>query len=1336
MHQAHSFLPVLSVSSALSCFDAVSMSAPSARSRLREAIDACLSRDRPRLRKRLRDLDSIKSPEQRAEKQTALEQSIATSQAAVASRQANIPALSYPDNLPVSARADDIIAAIREHQVVVLAGETGSGKTTQLPKLALAAGRGVHGYIGHTQPRRIAARAVAARIAEELDLPFGDKVGYKVRFTDEFSPDGYIKLMTDGVLLAELAHDRFLNAYDTIIIDEAHERSLNIDFLLGVLKKLLPKRPDLKVIITSATIDVERFSRHFADASGKGAPVILVEGRTYPVEVLYRPLSTDVVASDEDEGFDEIEEAIPRAVLTAVEECLEHERTQGRRGQGDILVFSSNEREIREIADVLRKYGPPHTEVLPLYARLSVSEQQKVFQTGKGRRIVIATNVAETSLTVPNIHYVIDPGFARVSRYSYRSKVQRLPIEAVSQASANQRKGRCGRIAPGVCIRLYSEADFISRDEFTVPEVQRTNLAAVILQMAALQLGDVEEFPFLDAPDSRYVNDGFRLLEELGAVSDERHLTSVGKTLSRFPVDPRIARMLLEARERGALREVLIIAAALGSQDPRDRPHDKQQAADERHAQFRHPDSDFLWYVKLWDTLEAQRGDLSENQRRDFARRHFLSWLRLREWRETHRQLKLLCQDMDWHENKDEAGYEAVHRALLAGLLSRIAQKQEDREYLAARGQKAFVFPGSVLAKKGPPWLMAADLVETQRVYARTVARIEPEWAEAVAGDLLKRKYFEPHWEKRQGRVVAYEQTSLYGLILNPKRKVGYEGINREESREIFIRAALVEGDAELKAAFFRHNRDLIEEVRVLENKARRRDILIDEETLFAFYDERIPPDIASLASFEGWRRTVEREDARHLFLTREYLLARDDAEASDTDFPDELVMGSTRFALEYCFEPGQAADGVTLLVPAGLLDEVSDARLAWLVPGLLPQKIEALLKNLPKPVRRQLVPVPDTAAALIQELADGQGELPARLITALRRRGVVISPEELPEEGLPDHCRFNIRVLGEKQQVLAEGRDLLALRRGLREQGGQAITAPAALGLERTGLTDWPDVDIPESVEMTVKGMQSRAYPALVEADGKVDLRLFATRREAEIAHPQGLNALFRLKCAAEFRQAAKRLGDNKTLTLQFAPYGNRASLEARFAIALSDQIFVAGQSLVYTRESFEQRLSGRRPLILSEAERMTGVVTRSYAAAAAVQARLADFKAPVFARAVADIRAQLKALQLEDFLGSVPFDRWQHYPRYFSALALRLDKLPNNVVKDDLASAEMSRRWQEYEARRQQLLARDIDAAALTDYRWLLEEYRVSLFAQTLKTAVPVSASRLDKLWGEIPK
>jgi ATP-dependent helicase HrpA len=1296
------------------------------------------------LRRRLRDLDSVKNPEQRTTKQAELAQAIAESREKVANRQIKLPSWTYPD-LPVAARADDIIAAIRDHQVIVIAGETGSGKTTQLPKLALAAGRGVQGYIGHTQPRRIAARTVAARIAEEMNTPLGEAVGYKVRFTDEFSPEGYIKLMTDGVLLAELSQDRFLSAYDTLIIDEAHERSLNIDFLLGVLQTLLLKRPDLKIIVTSATIDVERFSQHFANSKGIGAPVILVEGRTYPVEVLYQPISTDeknTVSSDEDEGFDEIEEAIPRAVLAAVDQCLVHEKNTGRQGRGDILVFSSHEREIREIADVLRKYGPPHTEILPLYARLSVSEQQRVFQVGKSRRIVIATNVAETSLTVPNIHYVIDPGFARISRYSYRSKVQRLPIEAVSQAAANQRKGRCGRIAPGVCVRLYAQSDFLGRAEFTMPEIQRTNLAAVILQMQALGLGTIEEFPFLDAPDSRFINDGFRLLEELGAVDEARGLTVIGKQLAKFPVDPRIARMLLAATKTGALCEVLIIAAALGGQDPRDRPHDKQQMADERHAQFKHPESDFLWYVNLWDVLEAQRGDMSESQRRDFSRRHFLSHLRLREWRETHRQLLLLAREAGWQENKTPATYDAVHKALLAGSLSRIAQKQEEREYLAARSQKAFIFPGSVLAKKGPPLIMAAELVETQRVYARTVAKIEAEWVEEIAPHLLKRSYAEPHWEKRQGRVVAYEQTSLYGLILTPKRKVGYESINLEKARAIFIRAALVEGDADLKASFFQHNQNMIEEVRVLENKARRRDIMVDEEALYAFYDERIPPTVASLVSFDTWRRDIEKQNPPHLFLTREYLLARDDAEGDAGEFPDELVLGNTHFALEYLFEPGHDTDGVTLLLPVGLLDEVDEQRLVWLVPGLIAQKIEALLKNLPKPLRRLIVPVPDTASALLQELRFGEGDLLARLSQGLRRRGVMVAPEEWNEAELSTHCRFNIRVLGEKQQVLAEGRDLTALKRQLREQGGRTVSSAAVSGMEQTGLTDWPASDIPESVVLNVKGMQSRAYPALVatptetQAGEPVALKCFPTRREAELAHRLGLIQLFQLVCAPEFRQLRRRVGENKALNLQFSPYGSRLSLEAQFARALSDHIFVAAEGLVYTRPAFTGRLNVGRPRLLTEAERLAELLAQTYAGFADVQARLSGFKAPALARSISDIKAQLAALRPADFLDQMAFAQWQHYPRYLRAIITRLDKLTNNVGRDETSSIEMTRRWQDYEKRRELLVSRDMDTQALSEYRWLLEEYRVSLFAQTLKTAVPISASRLDKFWAGIPK
>jgi ATP-dependent helicase HrpA len=1302
---------------------------------LHTAIASCLVADRHRLERRLHDIVRERDEIRATERMESLLAAIRQSQEKVAAREAGVPVLELAKELPVTQRADDIIAAIRDHQVVVLAGETGSGKTTQLPKLALAAGRGRYGVIAHTQPRRIAARSVAARIAEEMQVPLGGKVGYKVRFTDEFAADGYIKLMTDGVLLAELTHDRFLSAYDTIIIDEAHERSLNIDFLLGYLKNLLPKRPDLKIIITSATIDVERFSKHFDNA-----PVILVEGRTYPVETLYRPIMSGdkgFITSDEDDAFADLEDSIPRAVLEAVEECLEHERSKGRAGRGDILVFSSHEREIREIADLLRKYGPPHTEILPLYARLSLNEQQRVFSPHGGRRIVIATNVAETSLTVPNIHYVIDPGFARISRYSYRSKVQRLPIEAVSQASANQRKGRCGRIAPGLCIRLYAEEDFVSRAEFTVPEIQRTNLAAVILQMQNLALGDIEVFPFLDRPDSRFVNDGFRLLDELGAVDKDKALTPVGRQLARFPLDPRIARMIIAAASLGALAEVLIIAAALSVQDPRERPQDKQQAADERHALFKHPESDFLFYVNLWNALESQRGDMSESQRRQFARQHFLSYLRLREWRETHRQLLLIAKDFELKLNPEPASYEAVHKALLTGLLSQIAQKGDEREYLAARSQKVNIFPGSGLARKGPPWIVAAEVVETQRVYARTVAKIEPEWVEALAEPLLKRSHFEPHWEKKQGRVMAWEQVSLYGLILVPKRKIGYETVNAVESRELFIRRALVEGDADIRAPFFRHNQKMIEEVETLEDKARRRDILVDEEALFSFYNERVPAEVTSLRSFDSWRQRAEKTEPQLLFLSREFLLARADAdEDQSADFPDWLEQGSLRLPLEYHFEPGHAADGVTVVVPIGLLQELPDTLLEWLVPGLLRDKVEALLKGLPKAIRRSLVPVPDTAARLLESLEPGEGSLAAAMAQLLRRQGIMINPDDWDLAGLPPHCRMNIRVLGLDRQVLAEGRDLAQLRLDLRQDAGKHLAVVGdGHSLERSSMRAWDCGDIPEVVDIHRQRLQSKAYPALVAGAEGVDLRLFPTRREALAAHPTGLNQLYRLALSNDVKFLKKLVNDSKDLTLCYAPYGSRADIETAFAHAVVAHVLVESRPLVYTRAAFEDALVTDRPGLAAAGMRLLEVLTMVYKSLALVRKKLDGLVSPVFREAREDIVRQLEALGPADFLYKLSFERWQHFPRYLKALEVRLDKLSNNLARDLEASRDVGRRWQAVLARREKQAARELDGTALENYRWMLEEYRVSLFAQPMKTAVPVSAARLDKLWEDIP-
>ena len=1238
--------------------------------------------------------------------------------------------INWSGDLPVLEARDQLIAAISKHQVIIVAGETGSGKTTQLPKICLAAGRGRTGLIGHTQPRRIAARAVATRIAEELVTTVGQGVGFKVRFSDHTSPGTYLKLMTDGVLLAELAHDRYLNAYDTLIIDEAHERSLNIDFLLGYLRQLLPRRKDLKVIITSATIDVARFSQHFHDA-----PVFVVEGRSFPVEVRNRPLLLDR-SSEDDALYDDIEEAIPRAVVAAVEECLQHERDQGQPGRGDILVFSSSEREIRTLAETLRRYGPPHTEILPLYSRLSIQEQQKVFSRGAGRRIIIATNVAETSLTVPNIHYVIDPGFARISRYSYRSKVQRLPIEAVSQASANQRAGRCGRIAPGVCIRLYSEVDYQSRALFTDPEIQRTNLAAVILQMQLLGLGDVGSFPFLDSPDSRLINDGFRLLEELGAVDSQRRMTKIGRQLARMPLDPRLARMVVAAAPLGALHEVLIIVAALSVQDPRERPHDKQQAADERHAQFRDADSDFVFFVNLWNQLSAQKETMTERQRREFARKHFLSWMRLREWRETYRQLQQLCESLKLPINREPAPYEAIHRALLTGLLSQVAQKGEEREYQAPRNQKAVIFPGSVLAKKGPPWLMAAELMETGRVYLRLVARIEPAWVEHLAQHLIKRSYSEPHWSRRQGRVMAYEQTSLYGLILQTKRRVNYEVIDREASREIFIRDALVAGEVDLKAAFFKHNQALIAEVEHWEDKTRRRDLLVDEQALFAFYDSRIPPDVASLKSFEDWRHRAEKDNPSILLLEEQDVLAREADSRALHDYPDSLRLAGHDLALSYVFEPGSEFDGVTVQVPLGLLDDISEQRLAWLVPGLIAGKVEALLRGLPKPLRRQLVPLPDTVEHILDGIRFAEGDLLQVLSQAVSRRGVRVAQHDWQEATLDDHFRMNICVLGAKKEVLAQGRDLQQLRAALTRQGrsANAIDGHAKKQWERIGIKAWDFPDLPDCISTESGGLPGKAYPALHKTPQGLALTLFQGQKQAQAAHAEGVAELICHVLNQDFKSLRKQLRNDKTLLLHANAWITIDQLDADVSYALVAQYLAGQKSLVYTQQEFDRVVADLRPQLMTRAQQIITLVAQIYQLAHQVLMQLKPLNSPVYVMANADMQMQLQSLKLGAFLREVEYLRWQHYPRYLKAMLQRLEKLSSNVLKDDKGSAELQQRWLAWQQLVEHWQNQGKDLQPLLDYRWLLEEYRVSIFAQPMKTAVPVSNVRLDKVWAQL--
>lgn len=1288
------------------------------------ALNQCLTIDRPRFIGRWQRLRQL-SGEALAVASSQLHAQLQQSQQHAQRRQQAMPALPLNDDLPVSQRADEIINAIKNHQVVVLAGETGSGKTTQLPKLCLKAGRGVYGFIGHTQPRRLAARSVAARIAEELNSPLGDVVGFKVRFSEAFNADGYVKLMTDGILLAELSNDRYLNAYDTLIIDEAHERSLNIDFLLGYLRQLLPKRPDLKVIITSATLDVERFSRHFADA-----PIIQVQGRTFPVDVIYRPILSDNVVSDEDDAFEDLEEALPRAVVNAVEECIEHSRRQGKAGQGDILVFASTEREIRELADTLRKFGPPHTEILPLYARLSLNEQQRIFHpTGKGRRIIIATNVAETSLTVPNIHYVIDSGFARISRYSYRSRVQRLPIEAVSQAAANQRKGRCGRIAAGVCIRLYSEADFLSRPEFTEPEIRRTHLAAVILQMQALGLGDISSFPFVEPPDSRFVNDGLRVLEELGAFDGEQKITALGKQLSRFPLDPRLARILIAGAHSGCLEEILIIISALSSQDPRERPPEKQQAADQKHLLFKDKDSDFLFFVKLWQSFEDCRGDLTDNQRKQWLKSHFLSYLRMREWRETHHQLLIVCKELNLQRNIEPAKYETIHRALLTGFLSSIAHKNDEKEYLAARNQKAKIFPASSLYKKPTPWLMAAEIVETSQVYLRTNAKVEPEWIEQEGKHLLKSHVYEPHWEKSQGKVVAYEQLSLFGLIINPKRKLNYETVDPHEAHEIFIRRALVEGEVNLKAPFFSHNRQLVDDISDVEDRLRRRDLLVDDEVLFQFYASRIPDTIANIRSFEGWRREAERKNPEILFCHPDELITEEDL-PTVVDYPDELNVNGLALPLSYKFDPSAEDDGVTIRIPHAVLAQISEATLSWLIPSLLADKIEALLKGLPKVFRRQLVPVPDTVKMILANMpavSPTHEPLTQTLSRLLVPRGLRLTAADWQESeaNLPAYCLFNIQVVDEKGKVVATGRHLADLKVKLSSQKAPTVQLVPTGAL----LQDFP-AEVTPIIERQVSGLPIRSYAALVAQEQGVSLQYLQTEALAHHHHQRGTIALWQQQCATEIKALKKQI--TPALAVDFSPYGTKAQLESQFVTAVFNSLFT--DKLIYTLPEFYKELQLKRGLLLAEGQKVITLASGIYKAWRDIEKQRKLLVQPIFSPSQDDIITQLHALQASNFLGEIAPSRWREYPRYLKALQLRLERLPNSLNRDSLATHDLQRRWRDYLQKLADLTARSLPTTQLDEYRWLLEEYRISLFAQPMKTAVPVSVERLNRLWAQL--
>ncbi|MBF6329652.1 ATP-dependent RNA helicase HrpA [Nocardia transvalensis] len=1319
-----------------------------------------------------------------------LEAEISAAERRIEARRAAVPAIRYPEQLPVSARRDDIAAAIAAHQVVVIAGETGSGKTTQIPKICLELGRGIRGTIGHTQPRRLAARTVAERIAEELGTELGDVVGYTVRFTDLASERTLVKLMTDGILLAEIQRDRLLRRYDTIIIDEAHERSLNIDFLLGYLKQLLPKRPDLKVIITSATIDPELFARHFADAQGTPAPIVEVSGRSYPVEVRYRPLALEIPApvgeGEDDEDVDPriVDRDPVDAIGDAVTELLAE-------GDGDVLVFLSGEREIRDTADALRDLKLPRTEILPLYARLSAAEQHRVFQPHTGRRVVLATNVAETSLTVPGIRYVVDPGTARISRYSMRTKVQRLPIEPISQASARQRSGRCGRVADGICIRLYSEDDFESRPAFTEPEILRTNLAAVILQMTALGLGDIENFPFVEPPDRRAIRDGIALLEELGALArkpsaaqesgprgdgkqarpaatedeggpEDRAdghdrtakprrqreamvgdlvLTPVGREMAQIPVDPRMARMLVEANKNGCLPEVLVIVAALSIQDVRERPAESQQAADAEHARFTVEGSDFLAYLRLWDYLRSQRKSLSSNQFRRMCREEFLHYLRIREWQDLHGQLRTITKGLGWESDRavppagddsDSLPWDstAIHQSLLAGMLSHIGLREaETREFLGARNAKFMIFPGSSLAKKPPRWVMAAELVETSRLWARMAARIEPEWAERLAGDLVKRTYSEPHWSAKRGAAMAYERVTLYGIPLVTQRRVDFGRIDPQLARELFIRHALVQGEWQTRHEFFHRNRELIDDVADLENRARRRDILVDDQVLFDFYDRRIPADVVSVRHFDSWWRKAGRKDPTLLDFSTSTVVNSDAAVLDPAAFPDTWRQGELTFPLTYQFEPGQADDGVTVHIPVAQLAHVRAVGFDWLVPGMREELAAALIKTLPKQLRRTVVPAPDFAKAALARLTPRAEPLRIGLARELSQLGsVTITANDLDFSALPDHLRMTFAATAPDGTIIDRDKNLAALKNRLADQVSKSV-ARATKAAERPPTTVWTSESLgtlEPTVRRQVGGQTITGYPALVPEGDGVAVRVLSSPAQQVAAMRAGTRALLLNELPTSARAATAGLSPTDRLALSQNPYGSLEALIEDCRACAADELIAANGGPVRSPEEFRALVERIRPRFGDTVVRIVRLVVPVLAEAHRVRTALSD----TADRDIADdVRHQLDELVFAGFISEFGSIRLRELPRYLQAAVLRLQALPASTGRDRQGMAELDRAHAAYQNLLDSLPESRRTAPDVTEIWWMIEELRVGLFAQQLGTPYPVSAKRIEK-------
>jgi len=1350
---------------------------------LNQSLASCILADRHGLRRKIKEIavlqeillektvdDKLQSKNQRLLAE--IYQKISASQQKYQQRLTQLPQPEYPLELPVSGKKDEIAAAIQQHQVVIVCGETGSGKTTQLPKICLELGRGVAGLIGHTQPRRIAARSVASRIAQELNSPLGQHVGYKVRFNDQLSEASYIKLMTDGILLAETQGDKFLNAYDTIIIDEAHERSLNIDFLLGYLKQLLPKRPDLKIIVTSATIDADRFSNHFATRNSAGeikaAPVIEVSGRTYPVEIRYRPLGkagfrAKEIAEAENAQFDlddesifgiarkaktearwleedDEEEAIEEAILDTADDLL-------RQGDGDILVFLPGEREIRDTAEHLRKYQGrstklKHIEVLPLFARLSIEDQQKIFKSHSSRRIVLATNVAETSLTVPGIKYVIDAGLARVNRYSPRAKVEQLQIEKISQAAAKQRAGRCGRVSNGICVRLYAEDDFNNRSEFTEPEILRSSLASVILRMAALKLGDVTEFPFIEAPSSRLIADGYLLLQELGAVDEKRQITEIGSQLARLPLDPRVGRMILAAKREGCLKEILIIASVLSIQDPRERPMDKREAADNAHAKFLGEGSDFMTYLKIWDWFDgALKNKKSNKELLNQCHSNFLSFLRLKEWRELHGQLLEIALEMEFKLNEKEAPdpvkYEQIHKSLLAGLLGNIGFKDgESESYAGARGIRFHVAPGSCLKKTRPKWMIAAELVDTTKLYARCVAKIEPDWIEPLARGLTQSSYTDPRWDRKMGMVNAWERVALYGLTIIPKRRVHYGPINPKESREIFIREALANGEFDTKASFFKANERLIAEVEELEHKARRQDVLVDEHQLFAFYDAKIPADIFQAATFEKWREQAEKLNPTLLYLTRDDLMRHGADAITAVQFPEKMWLDGVEIPLKYRFEPNHILDGVTATIPLALLNQLNPTQTEWLVPGMLREKLTYLIKALPKAFRRVCVPVPEFVTGFLEHAQIGQQAILQSLADyILQKTTLKVSMSDWGE--IPAHLLMNFSIVDDAGRELAMGRDWLHLKKQLGSAAQLTFrnTSPDNIKqLEKSGLKQWDFGDLPQTLSFEREGLTVTAYPALEDNIDSIAVKLFDTELEANVNLRKGICRLMRFELKEQMKQLEKNLPNFNQYALTLRNMMSPEELREDLITAIADRAFIGEDELPRTFEAFmklKQRARARLPAVSDAVTRLAQTIANEYQLLINQQSKMPA----TVNRLKKDVEQQINCLVYKNCFSQTNWQYLQHLPRYLKALNLRIQKQPANPDRDGKNAASVGIIWQKWQDKVNAMQQAHVEiSTAIQEFRWLIEELRVSLFAQELKTPFPISIKRLEKTWSEI--